>query len=119
MGRWAPRQTFTRGQRQVWKDLVVRSVLRQRRELAVAPEVDPSMAALPQQRIPFLVEQLVQQGSRHPGSGYVRIRKGRQATRIDPDEIDVLDGSRVVAERQIRLGPKQDQLLVANDRDRC
>src|SRR5688572_18601061 len=81
---------------------------------AEAPCIDPVRGALPKERVALLPQQLVHElriGARN------RHRAWSEPAGGLTDEVDVTDGSRLVAAKPSRLRAQQDQLLVLDDRN--
>src|SRR5688572_22555047 len=95
-------------------DDVRRTVARERTQPVETPRIDPVGRALPQQRVALLAQQLIHE---------LRVgAQDRHGARSEPagrlaDEVDVTDGSGLVAAKPACLRAQEDQLLVLDDRD--
>src|SRR5262249_43037280 len=83
-------------------------------ELVVASHIDPTIT-FHHERVALLVKNAGEYGIIRRAR---RERRRRQSARILTNDVQVGDGARLVTGGQLRLGAQQNQLLVADNRNR-
>src|ERR1044071_1736336 len=85
-------------------------VSRNLENLPIVAHVEPDCAELSPQRIPLLVQQLVEQCGRliEGRVGDIGIREWRQPGRVDADQVEIRDCSGGVLQPELRLGAQKN-----------
>jgi len=74
-------------------------------QLSVATQVDPAVPSLEQQRVPLLLEQLVENIAGVQAAGR------REAARLHPDEVDVRNRRAGVVQRDVCFRPDESLIM--------